>query len=397
MQETSGSSLPIANRIEKEIDSIYESEINMQTTSQPSVITPVAVITPARVNWLHVGWFLGLTFGLTWLADLFLYLNGGLTSPIASLLLQFQMLLPAFSAMVLGLFFFKESPIHTKANHSASRRFIYYYLFLTFLYLVGLIAGLVRPQQTAMISSILLIPNLIGLILLVVLRLKKGGKEAFASTGLAGGKWQVWLLYGLGLVLFYGLQTALNYMFKLGQGVDLKTAFPQLAVTNLPASALTFLLALQMVIIGPFLGLIIAFGEEYGWRGYLQTELTRLGRIRGVFLVGVIWGIWHWPVIWMGYDYPGQPILGSIAMVVWCILLGYFFSYAVFKSHGVWTAAYLHALNNQALSFFALALVTPTSILYSFGIGVPSLVLAAIVVLLILRDPVWKVSDPLHG
>jgi membrane protease YdiL (CAAX protease family) len=186
-------------------------------------------------------------------------------------------------------------------------------------------------------------------------------------------------------------------VFKLGQGVDLKTAFPQLAVTNLPASALTLLLAVQMVIIGPFLGLIIAFGEEYGWRGYLQTELTRLGRIRGVFLVGVIWGIWHWPVIWMGYNYPGQPILGSIAMVVWCILLGYFFSYAVFKSHGVWTAAYLHALNNQALSFFALALVTPTSILYSFGIGVPSLVLAAIVVLLILRDPVWKVSDPLHG
>jgi CAAX protease family protein len=369
----------------------------MQTTSQPSAITPVSVITPAKVNWLHVGWFLGLTFGLTWLADLFLYLNGGLASPIASLLLQFQMLLPAFSAMVLSLVFFKESPIYYRSNNTASRWFVYYYLLLTFLYLVGLIAGLVQPQLAAMISSLLLIPNLIGLILLVVLRLKKGGKEAFASTGLAGGKWQVWLLYGLGLVLFYGLQTALNYVFKLGQGVDLKTAFPQLAVTNLPASALTLLLALQMVIIGPFLGLIIAFGEEYGWRGYLQIELTRLGRIRGVFLVGVIWGIWHWPVIWMGYNYPGQPILGSIAMVVWCILLGYFFSYAVFKSHGVWTAAYLHALNNQALSFFALALVTPTNVLYSFGIGVPSLVLAAIVVLLILRDPVWKVSDPSHG
>jgi membrane protease YdiL (CAAX protease family) len=345
------------------------------------------------VNWPHVGWFLGLTFGLTWLADLVLYLNGGLTSPVASLLLQFQMLLPAFSAMVLGLFLFKESPIHFRSNSTRSRWFVYYYLFLTCLYFLGLIASLIQPQQTGIISSLLLIPNLIGLILLVVLRVIKGGKEAFASTGLAGGKWQIWLVFGLGLVLFYGLQTGLNYVFKLGTVVDLKTSFPQLAVANMSSSALILMTALNTVIIGPFLGLIIAFGEEYGWRGYLQTELIHLGRIRGVFVVGVIWGIWHWPVIWMGYNYPGQPILGSIAMVVWCILLAYFLAYAVFKSQGIWTAAYLHALNNQALSFYVIALVMPTSVLYSFGIGIPSLVLGAIIVLLILRDPVWKVSD----
>ncbi len=366
----------------------------MQTTSQPSIITPTSTIATARVNWLHVGWFLGLTFGLTWLADLVLYLNGGLASPVARLLLQFQMLLPAFSAMVLGLFLYKESPIYFRSNHNRSRWFVYYYLLLTCLYFLGLIASLIQPQQTNMISSLLLIPNLVGLILLVVLRLVKGGKEAFASTGLAGGKWQIWLVFGLGLILFYGLQTGLNYVFKLGTVVDIKTSFPQMAVANMSSSTLILLTALNTLIIGPFLGLIIAFGEEYGWRGYLQTELTRLGRIRGVFLIGVIWGIWHWPVIWMGYNYPGQPILGSIAMVVWCILLAYFLAYAVFKSKGIWTAAYLHALNNQALSFYAIALVMPTSVLYSFGIGIPSLALGAIIVLLILRDPVWKVSEP---
>ena len=96
----------------------------------------------------------------------------------------------------------------------------------------------------------------------------------------------------------------------------------------------------------------------------------------------------------MGYNYPGQPILGSIAMVIWCILLAYFLAYAVFKSNGIWTAAYLHALNNQALSFFMMTMVMPPSLLFSFGMGVPGLVLGAIVVLLILRDPVWKVSEP---
>jgi uncharacterized protein len=365
----------------------------MQATSQPSVITPLSVITPSRVNWPHVAWFLGLTFGLSWLADLVLYLNGGLASPITALLLQFQMLLPAFSAMVLGAFFFKESPIYYQSKRTASRWFVYFYVLLTFLYLIGCIAALIQPEQTLTISSLLLIPNLIGLILLVVLRWK-GGTETFASAGLAGGNARVWLVYGLGLVAFYGLQTFLNYIFKLGQVVDLKVAFPQLAAANLPTLGLMLIMALNTVIIGPFLGLIIAFGEEYGWRGYLQTELTRLGRIRGVFLLGVIWGIWHWPVIWMGYNYPGQPILGSIAMVFVCIILAYFFAYAVFKSNGIWTAAYLHALNNQALNFFVMTMVMPTSMLFSFGMGIPSLVLGAIVVLLILRDPVWKVTEP---
>jgi membrane protease YdiL (CAAX protease family) len=364
----------------------------MQTIAQPSIVTPSSVSTPSRVNWPHVTWFLGLTFGLTWLADLVLYLNGGLAGPITSLLLQFQMLLPAFSAMVLGAFFFKESPIYYRSNRTASRWFVYFYLSLTVLYLIGLIVNLTQPGQTAMISSLLLIPNLIGLILLVALRWK-GGKDAFASAGLAGGKWYVWLLYGLGLVAFYGLQAFLNYVFKLGQVVDLKAAFPQMAATNLPNAALILSMALNTVIIGPFLGLIIAFGEEYGWRGYLQTELIRLGRVRGVFLLGIIWGIWHWPVVWMGYNYPGQPVLGSIAMVVVCVILAYVFAYAVFKSNGIWTAAYLHALNNQALSFFVMTLVMPSSVFFSFGIGIPSLVLGGIIVLLILRDPIWKVTE----
>ena len=359
----------------------------MQTISQ----LPMA--TPSKIHWPHVAWFLGLTFGLSWLADLALYLNGGLTSPITALLLQFQMLLPAFSAILLGTFFFKESRIYYQSNRTASRWFVYFYLLLTVLYLIGLITALIQPKQATTISSLLLIPNLIGLILLVMLRWK-GGKEAFVSTGLAGGKWHVWLVYGLGLIAFYGLQTFLNYVFKLGQVVDLKTAFPQLATANLPTSALIPMMALNTVIIGPFIGLIISFGEEYGWRGYLQTELTRLGRIRGVLLLGVIWGVWHWPVIWMGYNYPGQPILGSIAMVFVCIILAYFFAYAVFKSSGIWTAAYLHALNNQTLSFFVMTMVMPSSMLFSFGIGIPSLVLGAIIVLLILRDPIWKVTEP---
>ena len=104
--------------------------MNAQPSLYPEQTTPETpldtAVTLPSVNWPHVAWFLGLAFGLTWLVDLGIYLAGGLANPGAALLLQFQMLLPAFSAMVLGVFFFKDSPIFYRSNRSASRWFVYY-------------------------------------------------------------------------------------------------------------------------------------------------------------------------------------------------------------------------------------------------------------------------------
>lgn len=346
-------------------------------------------LSSSRINWRQVGWFLGLAFGLSWIVDLVLYLNGGLGNPATTMMLQFQMLLPAFSAMVLGAFFFKESPIYIKTNRRTSRWFVYFFMGLTILYLIGAVLVLIKPEHTAIASSVLLIPSVLGLILMIVLRLV-GGKDSFAGAGMGGGKARIWFFYGIGIVAYYGLQTLLNYVFKMGQVVDLATAFPQMAAANLPPAALLPIMALNTIVIGPFLGLIIAFGEEYGWRGYLQPELIKLGRVKGVLLLGVIWGVWHWPIIWMGYNFPGEPILGSLAMVALGIIFAFFFAYSVFKSQGVWTAAYLHALNNQTLSFFFMAVYLPTNNIFSFGAGFPGIALGLIVVLLVLRDPVWK-------
>jgi membrane protease YdiL (CAAX protease family) len=366
-------------------------------SSQPDRVIPVPVSVPevaARraVNWPHVWAFIGLSFGLAWLVDLVLYLNGGLTHPSAVLMLQFQMLMPAFAALLLGVFFFTESPVYYKTNRSASRWFIYYYFLMTLAYLAAAVVGSIQPALSTTLSGSLLIFSVIGLVLLLVLRWR-GGPQSFAGAGMAFGKIRIWLLYGLAMVLFYGLQTLLNYVFKFGTLADFTKLYPAGATAAIPPMALLASTFLSAVIIGPFLGLIITFGEEYGWRGYLQSELVHLGRIRGVGLLGIIWGVWHWPIIWMGHNYPGEPVLGSLLMTGYMVVLAYFLAYAVFKSKGVWTAAYLHALNNQAMGFFMAAVVTPVSIVMSFGIGIPALVLCALVILLLLRDPIWKERD----
>jgi membrane protease YdiL (CAAX protease family) len=346
------------------------------------------------VNWPHVWAYIGLSFGLAWLIDLVLYLNGGLTNPIAMLVLQFQMLMPAFAALLLGVFFFKDSLVYHRTNRTTSRWFIYYYFLMTIGYLAGVIAALVQPSLVTTVGGSLLLFSVVGLVLLLVLRWR-GGPQSFAGAGMAFGSIRMWLLFGLGLVLFYGLQTLLNYVFKMGTLADLTKMFPPGAAeaSGLPPVVLLASAFFNSVIIGPLLGLIITFGEEYGWRGFLQTELVRLGRIRGVGLLGIIWGVWHWPLIWMGYNYPGQPVFGPLLFVGYTVALSYFLAYAVFKSKGVWTAAYLHALSNQAMSFFMVAVVTPISMVMSFGIGLPTLVLAAPIILLILRDPIWKEVD----
>ena len=41
--------------------------------------------------------------------------------------------------------------------------------------------------------------------------------------------------------------------------------------------------------------LLMVFGEEYGWRGYLLPKLLPLGEVRASLIVGVIWGVWHFP------------------------------------------------------------------------------------------------------
>ena len=64
---------------------------------------------------------------------------------------------------------------------------------------------------------------------------------------------------------------------------------------------------------------LFAMGEEYGWRGLMWDELRAGGPLRANVIIGVVWGLWHAPLIVQGYNYPGFPALGVLAMVAFCI------------------------------------------------------------------------------
>jgi CAAX protease family protein len=293
-------------------------------------------------------------------------------------------------AIFLGLFVFRESPIHLAQYGGRPRLFFLYFLAFSLIFLGLTGAGMYLKTQTGLISLLSSAWLLVGLIVLIVMRLVSG-KEAFQHAGLAGGRFSQWLVYGMGVVLFYGLTAALNMAFGLGKVANIQTMLNSSPATaTMPTSVFMIVSAFQTILIGPLVGLLLGFGEEFGWRGFLQGQLVRLGKKRGVLLVGLIWSAWHYPVILMGFNYPGHPIAGLLMMTVYTTLLAFVLGYAMLKTGSIWLAAFLHGLNNQTMAFIMIFVYQPADPLWSFSAGVYSIPLLLLVVLLLLRDPIWK-------
>jgi membrane protease YdiL (CAAX protease family) len=74
------------------------------------------------------------------------------------------------------------------------------------------------------------------------------------------------------------------------------------------------------IIAGLTLNGLFAFGEEYGWRGYLWDRLANRGRLGSFVCVGSLWGLWHAPLILVvGYNYPDDRLAGIAMMTVFTI------------------------------------------------------------------------------
>jgi len=63
---------------------------------------------------------------------------------------------------------------------------------------------------------------------------------------------------------------------------------------------------IQGLIAGVTINAVAGFGEEYGWRGFLQSKLHFLGFWKSSYLIGIIWGFWHAPLILQGHNYPDR-------------------------------------------------------------------------------------------
>jgi len=106
---------------------------------------------------------------------------------------------------------------------------------------------------------------------------------------------------------------------------------------------------LQGLIAGITINAVAGFGEELGWRGFLQKELGYLGFWKSSIIIGLVWGIWHAPIILQGHNYPEHPQAGVFMMIIFTLLLSPIFSYVRLRAKSVIAAAILHGSLNATI------------------------------------------------
>lgn len=120
-----------------------------------------------------------------------------------------------------------------------------------------------------------------------------------------------------------------------------------------------------------------ALGEEIGWRGFLVPELAKhLNYTNTSLLSGVIWAMWHFPILIFGDYNGGTPIWYSLSCFL-VLVLGISFVFAWFRlrSGSLWTGVILHASHNLFIQQIFTPLTSDTGntkyYIDEFGIVLP--------------------------
>jgi membrane protease YdiL (CAAX protease family) len=100
----------------------------------------------------------------------------------------------------------------------------------------------------------------------------------------------------------------------------------------------------------------LAFGEEFGWRGYAQAEFVgEFGLLRGLLLLGLLWGVWHTPIFYVMGAYRDHPVLGPFVLTpVDNILAVVPMAWLYIRSKSIWVVTFAHAFADVLWGFSGL-------------------------------------------
>lgn len=132
-----------------------------------------------------------------------------------------------------------------------------------------------------------------------------------------------------------------------------------------------------IIIAGISLNALFAFGEEAGWRGYLVYLLRQQNFWTATMVIGILWGFWHSPVIYLlGYNYgTSNNIIGIFVMMLFTVSLTPWMLYLRLKSGSSIVPAIFHGVLNASAGYSTLLGGDPiiTSVAGIFGIVIINL------------------------
>ena len=164
-------------------------------------------------------------------------------------------------------------------------------------------------------------------------------------------------------------------------------------VAQITPAGILALVILGGMIAGITINAVAAFGEELGWRGLLLRELEPLGFWRSALLIGLLWGLWHAPLIWQGYNYPQHPRIGVAMMTAFTLLFTPLIIYVTLRARSVIAAAVMHGTLNGVVGAAYLFVAGGTDLTQGL-LGVAGFIVLAVAnIILVLYDR--SSDDPL--
>jgi len=296
----------------------------------PAAAVPEPVVLPA-VPWRAVVVFVVLAFGLAWAACSPMWISGqGLQDPRFGLWTILMMYTPTVAALV--AVFLVHRP------RSVPR-------------LLGLWP--LRPRGRTIGFCLLALFGLCALPLLAIL---------------LGG--------ALGLV-----QLDLQNLSGMAQSPILQSA------QDVPLQ-LVLIISIAALPVNSLVSALATLGEEIGWRGWLLPNLRSLGTWPALLLSGVIWGVWHAPLILLGYNFGYTDLRGVGLMIVFCVFVGILLGWLRLRTATVWPCVLGHAAINSASSV-SLMLLSASELkdVQALGmgsfLGIPGWILMAVVIVVL--------------
>jgi len=236
-----------------------------------------------------------------------------------------------------------------RERQTARRGLVLYFAFLVvgsaFFEWKILQTGQPIDQLPLLITALMYVPAVSSVAARLILR-EGFGDVSFRMRGRDTG-WSLRLAWGypiaVGLVS-YGIAWATGLAHFQQPLSPRSHLYVDAAMPNLLASLLL------TSSLGAAVACLATFGEEVGWRGYMLTRLITAQVPRPVFVSGVIWALWHVPLILSGqYTAGTNRWLASGLFVIGVLADAYLVAYLRLRSGSIWPSVFMHGAWNAII------------------------------------------------
>ncbi|WP_117879575.1 CPBP family intramembrane glutamic endopeptidase [Aureibaculum luteum] len=151
-------------------------------------------------------------------------------------------------------------------------------------------------------------------------------------------------------ILYVSIAYPLIWLFGLGKIINTETITDwsnELGIAESNQSLVIIVMIVLLLTVGVIKNLGSTLGEEIGWRGFLIFELRKVMSFKSLAIVsGIIWAIWHFPIINLMYGSGEYLFLHISAFTIMIIGISVILAYYTFKSNSLWPAAIYHSIHN---------------------------------------------------